>query len=451
MGKTRWWAFRLGALGVGLSGLLLIEGIVRLTGSGQRDPLHDPFVGFSEIPDFFALNPLTNRFETAPGRLKFFIKDGFARKKSSHTFRIFCLGGSTVQGRPWSIETAFPTWLRLHLEAAFPERRFEVVNVGGVSYASYRLVPILAECLNHEPDLILLCTGHNEFLEARSYPLVRQWPVPLRNALSRMTQLHSYRLVEQVAGRISSRKHSAPRERMGPEVDALLDYRGGLQAYFRDDEWKRGVIQHFEANVSRMVELCSDQSTPVWLLSPPVNLKDSPPFKSERGQGSADYWYRQGRKWLARPDIGRAKAAFWRAVEEDLCPLRMLPVMREVMVTIANENGVPHLDLHPLVRAGAGELISGSESLVDHIHPTIRGNDLIGLELAKRLIGSDLLPAATANWEGGIEERYQKQIDDLGELYFAHGQQRLSNLRAWTQGRADGPPIRNRLMTGVKF
>ena len=45
-----------------------------------------------------------------------------------------------------------------------------MINCGGVSYASYRLGPILDEVLGYEPDLIMLYTGHNEFLEARTYP-----------------------------------------------------------------------------------------------------------------------------------------------------------------------------------------------------------------------------------------------------------------------------------------
>ena len=63
------------------------------------------------------------------------------------------LGGSTVQGRPFSIETAFSTWLELSLTAADPSRIWQVVNCGGVSYASYRLAPIVDESSCYKPDL----------------------------------------------------------------------------------------------------------------------------------------------------------------------------------------------------------------------------------------------------------------------------------------------------------
>ncbi len=45
----------------------------------------------------------------------------------------------------------------------------EVINVGGISYASYRIAAILDEVLQHEPDLVVIYMGHNEFLEARTY------------------------------------------------------------------------------------------------------------------------------------------------------------------------------------------------------------------------------------------------------------------------------------------
>ena len=89
--------------------------------------------------------------------------------KSRDEFRIFCLGGSTVQGRPYANETSFTTWLELSLQAADPRRQWQVVNCGGVSYASYRLLPIMKETLQYEPDLYIIYTGQNEFLEERTY------------------------------------------------------------------------------------------------------------------------------------------------------------------------------------------------------------------------------------------------------------------------------------------
>ena len=147
--------FRLVAIALGLSPLLIGELVFCFLGLGRPTDIDDPFVGFSAVHPLFALNSQTGRYEIAPSRLEHFCADSFAAKKPANEFRIFVLGDSTVQGRPWTIETSFTKWLELSLNAAEPRRTWRVVNCGGVSYASYRLVPILQEVLAYQPDLII--------------------------------------------------------------------------------------------------------------------------------------------------------------------------------------------------------------------------------------------------------------------------------------------------------
>ncbi len=64
------------------------------------------------------------------------------------------LGGSTVQGHPFSVETSFTTWLELSLKAADPSRHWRVVNCAGVSYATYREAIVVKELLGYKPDLL---------------------------------------------------------------------------------------------------------------------------------------------------------------------------------------------------------------------------------------------------------------------------------------------------------
>ena len=147
----------------------LLELGLRLGGFVASEDLTDPYVEFAGQRSLFEKDATAEFFQTATNRTNYFVRDRFPVVKTEGTFRIFCLGGSTVQGRPYAIETAFPKWLQLSLEVRQPDRKWEVINCGGISYASYRLVPILRECLEHyEPDLIVLCTGQNEFLEDRT-------------------------------------------------------------------------------------------------------------------------------------------------------------------------------------------------------------------------------------------------------------------------------------------
>ena len=44
-----------------------------------------------------------------------------------------------------------------------------MINAGGISYASYRVAVVIKELARYEPDLFIIYTGHNEFLEERTY------------------------------------------------------------------------------------------------------------------------------------------------------------------------------------------------------------------------------------------------------------------------------------------
>ena len=165
--------FRAAAVCLGLGVIALAEVGLRVLGCGRTTDAEDPSLVLEAVQPLFVLNRGTGRYEIPKSRWTFFCPDSFDSTKPHSGFRVFCLGGSTVQGRPYSIQTAFPAWLELALRAADASVQWEVVNCGGISYASYRLLPILCEVLHYQPDLVIICSGHNEFLETRTYPPAR--------------------------------------------------------------------------------------------------------------------------------------------------------------------------------------------------------------------------------------------------------------------------------------
>jgi hypothetical protein len=478
---TSWKRRALGLL-IALLFLGAVEGLCRLAGWGQADPSHDPFAGFDERVPLFTVDPLTNNHVIAPERLKFFIKDSFPRHKRKGTFRIFCIGGSTVQGRPYAIETAFSSWLRLSLSAAYPNKQWEVVNCGGVSYASYRLVPILAECLQHEADLIVLCTGHNEFLEERNYGALKRISGPAKAVVSAASKLNLFRLMQGIAYQGGDVQDSRPI--LKTEVDALLDYNGGLAAYERDDAWRDSVMTHYESNVKRLIQMALNANVPIICLDPPSNLKDCPPFKSAHRKGhtteqiaafeqavtEARHYYETdlpravvllenalamdsrhaathyalGQCYLKLANVRAARLRLTSALAEDICPLRMMPQMRTSLRRLCEELQIPLIEVTERLRQECAFGFLGNEILVDHVHPSIRGHQMIA-ELIHTTLEEDLGMPAESNWRIHRAELYQKHLDSLYPMYYTHGQQRLENLRAWTEGRADGPAIENRI------
>ena len=193
-------------------------------------------------------------------------------------------------------ETAFSTWLELSLGAAVPERSFEVVNCGGISYASYRLVSIVEELLAHSPDVIVLYTGHNEFLEDRTYGHLKRVPGWVARTWTGLCRLRTVTLARSVWLRLSGESDAG----QGPadvlvegkpllpvEVNARLDD-SSVETYTRDRTWHRNVRLHFADSLRRMAERCREASVPLVMMVPASNIRDCPPFKSEHREDLND-------------------------------------------------------------------------------------------------------------------------------------------------------------------
>src|SRR4051812_13497771 len=382
--------FRATAVALGLSPLAACELALRAAGVGKPTDYNDPFVGFSAIHPLFVLNEVTGRYEIPKSRQSHFQPESFAAKKAAHEFRIFVLGGSTVQGRPWSIETSFTMWLELQLNAIDPSRQYEVVNCGGVSYASYRLAPILVEVLNYQPDVVIFCEGHNEFLEDRSYAPLKEQGAVLTWMEQQASRLRTFNLLRgaALAARSDTTAAGNAAPRLGPEVDARLDWKGGMAAYHRDDHWQANVMQHFDYNLRRMVRIARNARVPLLLVSPVSNLQFAP-FKSEHRsdiataeqqefdelmQQASDLYASDATGALALLEraaaiddeyaqvhfergtclyeLGRmseARAAWIKAKELDVCPLRMLEPMKAIVHRLADESDTPLVDADALI------------------------------------------------------------------------------------------------------
>jgi lysophospholipase L1-like esterase len=479
---ARHWAFRIGAVLVGLAPFVALEGLCVLLGWGRPSVHDDPFVGFRSVVPLFVLNEEQGRYEIPKSRQRYFCPESFAAEKAPNEYRIFCLGGSTVQGNPFAIETSFTTWLEISLQAADPRRRWDVVNCGGVSYASYRLAPILQEVLQYRPDLVILYTGHNEFLEAREFEQVAQRGPWVNAALDAASRLRTFTLVREGYLRIQGRSSAEPptsRPLMPTEVEALLDYRGGLESYHRDDVWQRGVIAQYRFNLHRMVQMAREAGVRVILVNPVSNFSDSPPFKSQHRDDltpqelarweslceaarrhlhgevrdpreAARYFeqacaldplhagcrYNLAKCYEAAAEYDKAREAYLQAKELDVCPLRILQPMNDAVRQIARRTDTPLLDAQRLFESRSAHGIVGGDWLVDHVHPSIEGHQLLADELAAMLVAQGVV-RPQSGWQQVKRTRYQEHFDTLDDLYFVKGTQHMERLRNWAAGRGN--------------
>lgn len=269
---------------------LLLEGGLALFGVKPALQAEDPFVGFAaNVPLFVpATGPKGEQFlTTATNKKDYFNRQSFPQEKGPGTYRIFCLGGSTTYGRPYGDATSFAGWLRELLPAADRSRNWEVINAGGISYASYRVAHLMKELVRYQPDLFIIYTGHNEFLEERTYRKLRDIPPLVRSASSLLAKTRTWSAMSSGLKKLDiyPQAEKEGRVKLAVEVDAILDRSAGPERYSRDDSLREDILKHYRMSLEHMVLLARSVGAQVIFVTPASNLKDFSPFKSQHTDG----------------------------------------------------------------------------------------------------------------------------------------------------------------------
>ncbi|HIF98506.1 MAG TPA: tetratricopeptide repeat protein [Myxococcales bacterium] len=447
------------SIAIWLAFFVLLEGGLAILGVEPRMNTEDPYVGFAShiplfVPDLDADGEAIWR--TADNKRRFFNSQSFLNEKSVGTQRVFCLGGSTTYGRPYSDATSFCGWLREFLPVAAPNSSWEVVNAGGISYASYRVAALTQELVDHEPDFFVIYTGHNEFLEDRTYGELRD-----RNPILKRVDslLRSTRIDAALRDVLETRRNSDQPVILRGEVSAVLDGSIGPSAYERNDVLRDQVLAHYRYNLDRIIRLARSSGAEPILVVPASNLRACSPFRSTHFEGltqleiqrweeamdagriavsegdlsraaqafaeatvldprRADSHYKFGQVMLQLGQSEQAEASLRRALDEDVCPLRALSPVASIVREVAREKDVLIVDFETLVEtrviAEKGHGAPGDDWFLDHVHPTIEGHRFLALEIIRALGGAGWIPAEgtiTAKEEESVTRAVLESVD----------------------------------------
>ncbi|MDP6110470.1 MAG: tetratricopeptide repeat protein [Planctomycetota bacterium] len=343
----------------------------------------------------------------------------FAERKPEGTVRILCLGGSSTYGFPFGKETAFGHWLH-HQLGDHPEKKWEVLNLGAMSYGTHRILDLMPEFLRLQPDVILLYAGHNEFVE-RTHGAGRREPGGLR----------SVQLL---------RKMFSPKQATNPaEV-----YRETV--HLSSEQERDVVIARFRENYREIIALAQNDRVPIIVSTMPSSLKDWRPDASrlfrlkeqkawkekyekagqlldseeyddalvllneleELDPTHAEVHFRKGQCLLRIGDMTRhpvrvketlekAREAFTEARDNDASPQRALSGINKAIRELAASANVPCVDAVQSFAAHSENGITGKKLIEDYVHPTLKGHRLLATEfyvaLHKRLkLGGQPLP-----------------------------------------------------------
>ncbi|HEX2164971.1 MAG TPA: tetratricopeptide repeat protein, partial [Thermoanaerobaculia bacterium] len=471
------------ALGLLLSvvALALVEGVLRLAGLGRGALYDDPFVGFAPGSDLFEARTLadgTRLWATRPEKLAFFNRQQFPYEKAEGTYRVFTVGGSTAYGSPYDDHVSFSRWLERYLAAADPSRRWEVINAGAQSYASYRVALLMQELVRYEPDLFVVYSGHNEFLEERSYAHLQDGDPLLRRARMALSRFRFAALARRAWQRATDDEggRAADQPTLAPEVAARLDGWTGLELFERDDDLAEGVVEHYEESLHRMVDVARDHGAEIVFVQTVENLKDFSPFKSQPTGGlaaadreraaellargrrlldagdaagalaaldeasridprNAEIHFRRGRALFALGRRPEAREAFVRAKDEDVAPLRAIEPIHAALARVAAERDVPLVDLQALLAAESrrrwGHEIFGDELFLDHVHPDVPVHDLVARRLLALLVDRGVARPVGAWSDARRQAIYRRVVGALDRGDYARRDLNLAKVLGW--------------------
>lgn len=343
--------------------------------------------------------------------------DYYEVPKSIGTYRIFCLGGSTAAGYPYWYNASFSSFLRQRLQRIFPEKKFEIINLGMTAINSFIVLDMAKEIVNYEPDLIIVYDGHNEFygpfgVSSQSTIIGSRWMNLLYLQL-----LHSktFLLLRDCYNGISKifRKDS---EIKNKEITLELLAKGQYIPYGSDLYEK--VKQTFTANLNELQSLCNKNNIPLILSTQVSNLRDQIPFVSNertdlskelksqlRGHFIAgdsagvngkldialkelqavvaiDSQYASAHYGIARcfeikNSFKQAKEEYIKAKDFDQLRFRASSDFNHLILSMNGKPGVHVVDMEKLFSANSPDSIIGNKLILEHLHPNSFGQFLM--------------------------------------------------------------------------
>ncbi len=393
---------------------ILAGAVVALLLGGLELGLRVAGVGYS--PHFFRRVVLPdgeriwreNRWCTAP----FFSADLVRRpqpvrlpeKKSPGTYRIFVLGSSAAMGDP-EPAFSFARVLEAMLRAAYPGRRFEVINAAVTAVNSHLVRGFAEDCARLEPDLFIVYEGNNEVIGP--FGPAGVFAPFLRSGTAVRTAVW---LKGTRTGQLLARAGSRPPGEWGGMGMFLR------QQIVADDPRLDSVRANFQANLLAIAASARRAGAGALICTVPANQRDFAPFLSlhrpgldpvqlarwqalfaaaeKSGQAGdlagatqkyqealgiddryAELPFRLGRLALQAGNEAAARDYFQRALDLDALRFRTDSTLNRTIRDLPAAGG-PNLEVVDLAAGLAAQSahgITGNEMFYEHVHLTLRG------------------------------------------------------------------------------
>lgn len=361
--------------------LALVEAGLRLGGYGGRYPL---FVPYADQPGWLMPNPeFAKRYFQSGAFTPTPHVDFFRADKAPDTFRVIFQGESSAAGFPYGHGGAPSRMLAQRLQATFPARTVEVVNVAFTAVNSYTLLDQADEVLAQRPDAVLIYTGHNEYYGAfgagsagtlgRTRPLVR--------AYLALRRLRTVQLLGSMLGAGAATLGGTPGAAGGAEVPrSVMQLMAGDQLVpLGSPRYAAGLAQ-FRGNLADLLARYRAAGVPVFVGTVASNERDQPPFVSVAappGDTAAADHFARARAADARGDTAAARAHYRAAKERDALRFRAPEAINAIIREEATRHGATVVESERAIARASPLGVPGRTLILEHLHPNLDGYFLI--------------------------------------------------------------------------
>jgi len=353
---------------------VLLETGLRLFNYGNDDRI---WVDISQ--DMQILNPeIGYRYFFTTKNLPFSVESFIHKEKKENGFRVFVVGASSAAGYPYLSSASFSKFIRKKLEILYPQKVIEVANFSMSAINSYTIRDLMPELLQKQPDLILIYLGHNEYYGALGVGSLESLGSSrfMVNTTLWLNKFKTVELLRNIVKALSGMFVSESNITGGTMMAQLA--RDKLIEYNSDIYWDG--INQFQGNLRDILSMCKEANVPVIASTIASNLKDQKPFVSVKDSEypPADQIFFDAESKLQAGETDSARGLFIYAKELDALRFRAPEEINQAIIQLCKEFNYPFIRSDSLLNSLSRDGIVGDELMTDHLHPNVKGYQLIG-------------------------------------------------------------------------
>jgi len=352
------------------------------------------------------------------------LQNTFAKEPTDDRLRVFVLGGSAAMGFPHK-NHGVDRLLAAQLNALFPDKEVEVINTAMTSVNSHVVYQVAETLPRNSADVAVILMGNNEVVGPYGPGTFNQ------NFLSSLSAIRSLQALKRT--RLWQWLDNAFQEVQVGDAKADLEWQG-MQMFVENGVAERDprmgdVYEHFDANLRDIIDVLSNKGMHVVLSTVPVNLRHSAPFMSLQDESLSAEQRKQAsdlrelataqsrnQKWEAaavlwqevveldpmhadshfqlattlerQGDYAGARRHFNRALDLDALRFRADTKINELVKAAAKDypdSVLSFVDSAAAFDRASAPFAPGWESLVEHVHYTFSGNDILARVFARAI------------------------------------------------------------------